>query len=138
MKFSVFQVSRKGGRQMNEDRMGYCYTRSSAIFFFFFRMGAHPQGQVAVQRAIQTLSTLFQREAQPIVADVAAFLESAAIAAHRQILRYAVERGMSDMPRTTVVVALIQEGVANWMHCGDSRLYHVRQDELLCRTRDHS
>jgi serine/threonine protein phosphatase PrpC len=138
MKFSVFQVSRKGGRQINEDRMGYCYTRSSAIFLLADGMGGHPQGEVAAQLAIQTISTLFQREAQPVVADVAAFLESAAIAAHRQILRYAVERGMSDMPRTTVVAALIQEGVVSWMHCGDSRLYHVRQNELLCRTRDHS
>jgi hypothetical protein len=27
MRFSVYQVSRKGGREKNEDRMGYCYTR---------------------------------------------------------------------------------------------------------------
>ena len=32
MKFSVFQVSRKGGREKNEDRMGYCYTRESGLF----------------------------------------------------------------------------------------------------------
>jgi hypothetical protein len=30
MKFSVFQLSRRGGREKNEDRMGYCYTRESA------------------------------------------------------------------------------------------------------------
>jgi serine/threonine protein phosphatase PrpC len=138
MKFSVFQVSRKGGRQKNEDRMGYCYTRSSAIFLLADGMGGHPQGEVAAQLAIQTISTLFQRDAQPVVSDVAAFLDSAALTAHRQILRYAVEKGMSDMPRTTVVVALVQEGAVTWMHCGDSRIYHVRQDDLLCRTRDHS
>ncbi len=138
MKFSVFQVSRKGGRQKNEDRMGYCYTRSSAIFLLADGMGGHPQGEVAAQLAIQTISSLFQREAQPFVADVAAFLDSAAITAHRQILRYAVEKGMSDMPRTTVVVALVQDGSVTSMHCGDSRLYHVRQEELLSRTRDHS
>ena len=28
MKFSVFQISRRGGREKNEDRMGYCYTRA--------------------------------------------------------------------------------------------------------------
>ena len=32
MKFSVFQISRKGGRPRNEDRMGYCYTRDAALF----------------------------------------------------------------------------------------------------------
>lgn len=32
MKFSIFQVSRKGGRVKNEDRMGYCYTAESSLF----------------------------------------------------------------------------------------------------------
>ena len=45
MKFSVFQVSRKGGRQINEDRMGYCYTRSSAIFLLADGMGDIRKGR---------------------------------------------------------------------------------------------
>ena len=32
MQFSVYQVSRKGGREKNEDRMGYCYTRDAGLF----------------------------------------------------------------------------------------------------------
>ena len=32
MRFSVYQVSRKGGREKNEDRVGYCYTRESGLF----------------------------------------------------------------------------------------------------------
>jgi serine/threonine protein phosphatase PrpC len=28
--------------------------------------------------------------------------------------------------------------VATWVHCGDSRLYFVRNGELMARTRDHS
>lgn len=138
MKFSVFQVSRKGGREKNEDRMGYCYTRESALFLLADGMGGHPQGEVAAQMAIQTISALFQKEARPQVNDVAGFLEIAAMESHRQILRYAVEKGMMDMPRTTIVAALVQAGTVTWMHCGDSRLYFVRQDELLSRTRDHS
>ncbi|HMN56717.1 MAG TPA: serine/threonine-protein phosphatase, partial [Ottowia sp.] len=29
MKFSIFQLSRIGGREKNEDRMGYSYTRDA-------------------------------------------------------------------------------------------------------------
>ena len=43
MKFSVFQVSRKGGRLKNEDRMGYCYTRDSGLFALADGMGGHPE-----------------------------------------------------------------------------------------------
>ena len=39
MKFSVFQISRKGGRENNEDRMGYCYTRASGLFVLADGMG---------------------------------------------------------------------------------------------------
>ena len=31
MRFSVYQVSRKGGREKNEDRMGYCYSRDAGL-----------------------------------------------------------------------------------------------------------
>lgn len=138
MKFSVFQVSRKGGREKNEDRMGYSYTRESGIFLLADGMGGHPEGEVAAQIALQTISAMFQNEARPVVPDAAAFLEAAAMAAHRQILRYAIEQGLLDTPRTTIVAAVVQAGGITWMHCGDSRLYFVRRDELLTRTRDHS
>jgi serine/threonine protein phosphatase PrpC len=138
MKFSVFQVSRKGGREKNEDRMGYCYTRESGLFLLADGMGGHPEGEVAAQLALQTISALYQKEARPVVKDVTEFLSTSLMAAHHQIIRYASERGMLDTPRTTLVAAIVQAGQATWVHCGDSRLYVVRDGELLTRTRDHS
>ncbi len=138
MKFSVFQTSRRGGREKNEDRMGYCYTRGSGIFLLADGMGGHPEGEVAAQLALQAMSALYQKSAKPDIADVATFLHDAVMAAHHQILKYATEKGMTDTPRTTIVAALLQAGSASWVHCGDSRLYFVRDGELIARTRDHS
>jgi serine/threonine protein phosphatase PrpC len=138
MKFSVFQISRRGGREKNEDRMGYCYTRESGLFVLADGMGGHPDGEVAAQLALQTISALYQREAKPVVDDVHEFLSSSLMAAHHQIIRYASEKGMLDTPRTTLVTAIVQGTSATWVHCGDSRLYIVRNGELLTRTRDHS
>ena len=138
MKFSVFQVSRRGGRDTNEDRMGYSYTRGSGIFLLADGMGGHPEGEVAAQLALQAMSSAYQKEAKPDIKDVPGFLSAAVMAAHRQILRYAIDRGMADTPRTTVVAVLLQGGSATWVYCGDSRLYLVRDGELLARTRDHS
>jgi serine/threonine protein phosphatase PrpC len=138
MKFSVFQISRKGGREKNEDRMGYCYTRESGLFVLADGMGGHPDGEVAAQLALQTVSALYQKEARPIVANVTEFLSTSLMAAHHQIIRYAGEKGMLDTPRTTLVAAIVQGTSATWVHCGDSRLYVVRDGELLTRTRDHS
>jgi serine/threonine protein phosphatase PrpC len=138
MKFSVFQISRKGGREKNEDRMGYCYTRESGLFVLADGMGGHPEGEVAAQLALQTISALYQKEARPIVNDVAEFLATSLMGAHHQIIRYASEKGMLDTPRTTLVAAILQGSYATWVHCGDSRLYVVRHGQMLTRTRDHS
>ncbi len=138
MKFSVFQISRKGGREKNEDRMGYCYTNSSGLFLLADGMGGHPEGEVAAQLALQSISALYQKEAKPELPDVKGFFNAAIMAAHRHILRYAADSGLNDTPRTTLVAAVVQGGVAHWVHCGDSRLYFVRDGELLARTRDHS
>jgi PPM family protein phosphatase len=138
VRFNVYQVSRKGGRQKNEDRMGYCYTRSAGLFALADGMGGHPEGEVASQLALQTLSALFQRDAKPTLKDPLRFLQDAVLAGHQQLLRYATERALMDTPRTTLVACLLQGQSAYWAHCGDSRLYLVRGDKLLTRTRDHS
>ncbi|MBH1958375.1 MAG: serine/threonine-protein phosphatase [Burkholderiales bacterium] len=138
MKFSVFQLSRIGGRAMNEDRMGYCYTRESGLFVLADGMGGHPEGEVAAQLALDTITALYQKEAKPVVQDPAEFLSNALLAAHHRIIRHASQKGMLDTPRTTLVAAVVQGASATWVHCGDSRLYVVRDGKLLLRTRDHS
>ena len=138
MKFSVYQVSRRGGRPKNEDRMGYCYTRSSGLFALADGMGGHPEGEVASQLALQTLSAMFQRDAKPVLADPLRFLQDAVLAGHHQLLRYATDKALLDTPRTTIVACVLQGNSAYWAHCGDSRLYLLRGEKLLARTRDHS
>jgi serine/threonine protein phosphatase PrpC len=138
MQFTVYQVSRKGGREKNEDRMGYCYTRDSGLFALADGMGGHPEGEVASQLALQTLAAMFQRDAKPTLKEPMRFLHEAIIAGHHQLLRYATQRALIDTPRTTVVACLLQGNAAYWAHCGDSRLYLVRGDKLIARTRDHS
>ena len=138
MRFSVYQVSRKGGREKNEDRMGYCYTRDAGLFALADGMGGHPEGEVASQLALQTLAAMFQRDCKPTLPDPLRFLHDAIIAGHHQLLRYATQRALIDTPRTTVVACLLQGKAAYWAHCGDSRLYLVRGEKLIARTRDHS
>jgi PPM family protein phosphatase len=138
MRFSVYQISRKGGREKNEDRMGYCYTRDAGLFALADGMGGHPEGEVASQLALQTMAALFQRDCKPKLADPLRFLHESIIAGHHQLLRYATQKALIDTPRTTLVACLLQGNQAYWAHCGDSRLYWVRGDKLIARTRDHS
>ncbi|NIC42688.1 PP2C family serine/threonine-protein phosphatase [Aquabacterium sp. A08] len=138
MKFSVYQVSRQGGRPLNEDRLGYTYTRGAVLLVLADGMGGHPEGEKAAEIAVQAFTRAFRAQAQPTLADPRAFLEATVLAASQAIADYARAAAMPDNPRTTAVAAVLQDGQLTALHSGDSRLYWVRQGRLLARTRDHT
>ena len=138
MQFSVYQESRIGGRKTNQDRMGYIYTRDSLLLLLADGMGGHVRGEMAAAISLQTIANLFQQNANPYIRKPEAFLEEAFMVAHREIQRYAYNNLLPETPRTTIVACLIQHGNAVWAHCGDSRLYWLRNGEILARTQDHS
>jgi protein phosphatase len=138
MQFSVYQQSHIGGRKVNQDRMGYCFTRDALLLVLADGMGGHLRGELAASIATQVLSSQFQQQATPYVKKPERFLEEALLQAHREIVHYALANNLPDTPRTTVVACLVQHNTAVWAHCGDSRLYWMRGSQLLARTRDHS
>jgi protein phosphatase len=138
MQFSVYQQSHIGGRKVNQDRMGYSYTREALLLVLADGMGGHQRGEVAASIALQTMSTLFRSQATPYVKKPERFLEEAFEQAHHEIQRYGREHKLPDNPRTTIVACLVQHNHAVWAHCGDSRLYWLRRGQILARTRDHS
>lgn len=138
MRFSVFQDSQIGARATNQDRMGYCYTSDSLLLLLADGMGGHLQGEVAATLALQTMGALFQERAQPAIDYPLQFLDDLIFASHHELHRYRAVNRLPDAPRTTIVACLIQHGHAWWVHCGDSRLYWLRNGLILARTRDHS
>lgn len=138
MRFSVYQESHIGGRKNNQDRMGYSFTRDALLLLLADGMGGHIQGEMAATIALQTIGSLFQQNATPYVRKPERFLEDSFFAAHREIHRYRAINNLPETPRTTIVGCLIQHNSAYWAHCGDSRLYWMRQGQILARTRDHS
>lgn len=138
MKFSVYQLSHKGGRPLNEDRLGYSYTRDAALLVLADGMGGHPDGERAAELAVHTFNQRFLAAARPALADVPAFLVHTLHAANQAIVDYAARQGLDDNPRTTLVAALLQDNRLHAIHVGDSRLYWVRNSRVLGRTRDHS
>jgi protein phosphatase len=138
MQFSVYQQSHIGGRKLNQDRMGYLYTRDALLLVLADGMGGHQRGEVAATIALQSIATRFKAQATPYVRKPERFLEEALRQAHDDIMRYTRDKAMPDSPRTTIVACLVQHNSAVWAHCGDSRLYWLRRGQILGRTRDHS
>ena len=138
MKFTIFQNSRQGPRQYNQDRLAYSYSKDALLLVVADGMGGHRHGEIAAQLAVTTMTDAFQRLAMPMLSSPAKFLIDHMQQIHDMIDQLTQERELVEAPRTTIVAAVVQRGVLYCAHVGDSRLYHFRDGHLLYRTEDHS
>jgi serine/threonine protein phosphatase PrpC len=138
MRFTIFQDSRQGDRTGNEDRVGYSYSRDVLLMTIADGMGGHQDGEVAAELAITEITRRFQHEARNKLRKPSDFLVSAIQSAHRAIVSHAVAHNLLECPRTTIVACIVQNGSACWAHAGDSRLYVIRNGQLVAATQDHS
>jgi serine/threonine protein phosphatase PrpC len=138
MKFTIFQNSRQGPRQYNQDRLAYSYSKDALLLVVADGMGGHRHGEIAAQLAVTTMTDAFQRLAVPMLSSPAKFLIDHMQQIHDMIDQLTQERELVESPRTTIVAAVVQRGVLYCAHVGDSRLYHFRDGHLLYRTEDHS
>jgi len=98
-------------------------------------MGGHTGGALAAQQVIHTArNNLEQFSARNESAEI--LLGSSLNEAHMLIKasRFINEKD----PHSTAVMMLLQPGKVSWAHCGDSRLYRFRGDQVSFRTTDHS
>ena len=98
-------------------------------------MGGHTGGVLAAQQVIHTArNNLDHFSARTESAGV--MLEASINEAHMMIKasRFINEKD----PHSTAVMLLLQPGKVSWAHCGDSRLYRFRGDQLFFRSTDHS
>lgn len=137
MNFSIHQASAIGDRKFNQDRVAYAYGRGALLLVLADGMGGHLLGEVAAAIAIETFIDAFNPQAGTSIADPDAFLTDTMHLAHQRIMALPQPKTHS-FPGTTCVAAVIQNGIMYWGHAGDSRLYLLRQEEVLFKTRDHS
>ena len=138
MKYAIFQDTRIGKRAYQQDRLGRWHTGESLLLVIADGMGGHANGDIAAQVAVDCLASAFRALAKPRIPDPDQFLTQGISRAHAMIVHQAQRQGLAELPRTTVVACLVQDGYAWWSFVGDSRLYVVRDGRILARTRDHT
>ncbi len=138
-------ITLTGRRSNNEDAM----LDASALGLFAVAdgVGGYDGGEVASRLTVTTLARFIEdnrRDPQgtwPIKEQRSRpyeenLLAAAAVAAHREILSQ--KEGKLAQMGSTVVAALLTGAHLTVMHCGDSRLYRLRDGAVAALTRDHS
>ena len=137
MQIEYAKVSALGDRQDNQDRAAVVVSEEAALMLVFDGMGGHSDGAKAAETGIKVVQDMFMNAPQPIF-DPQGFLYMALSKAHDEVVVLGTDLDVDFRPRATCAVCLVQEGRAYWAHIGDSRIYQVREQKVLTRSRDHS
>ena len=130
-------LSLVGHRDDNQDRVGVAAGEHAALVVAVDGMGGHSDGARAAETALASLTANFWQQQQPLF-DPLGFLHLALGKAHEDVVALGKVLPLDQRPRATCAVVLVQEGAAYWAHVGDSRVYKIRNGEVIARTRDHS
>ena len=137
MQIEYAKASALGDRKDNQDRAAVVASDNAALMLVFDGMGGHSDGALAAETGMQVVMGLFQAATQPIF-DPQGFLYMALSRAHDKVVTIGMDVAVDHRPRATCALCLVQEGGTYWAHIGDSRIYQVRDGNVLTRSRDHS
>jgi PPM family protein phosphatase len=125
----------------NEDRIWHAHALSDELLkrkgylsILADGVGGYNAGDVASQLAVETISRRYYEDE---ASDIPVALEHALTAANAIIYERAQQPGCEDMA-TTVVAAVVHDGVLTIAHVGDSRAYLLHAGELRVLTQDHT
>ena len=137
MQVEYAKVSALGDRQDNQDRGAIVVADNAAMLLVFDGMGGHSDGARAAETALKVVQDMFTSTPLPVL-DPQGFLYGALARAHDAVVALGREVAVDFRPRATCAICLVQEEGSFWAHIGDSRIYQVRSNKVLKRSRDHS
>lgn len=128
-------VTEIGGKEKNEDAVRVFINQPLATYGFVLAdgLGGHGNGDVASNFVSDCIGAAIENTDS----FGGVFLDQCFDTAQDMLMDEKESKGLNSI-KTTLVMLLITDGVAQWGHVGDSRLYHFRDGKLIERTFDHS
>ena len=126
-------IHQKGKRENNEDFLKTLPSQN--IFMVCDGVGGSSKGEVASELACDTFEIFFSNNASPLSHEV---VNNALLFTEEAFENYIAQNPDSKGMATTLTFVGFYNNKAICSHCGDSRIYHVRDGNILFKTKDHS
>lgn len=128
-------VSEIGEKEHNEDAVRVFMNTALKTYAFVVAdgLGGHGNGDIASNYVADCVGAMVENTSN--ISGV--FLDDCFITAQEMLMEEKEIQGLESI-KTTMVMLVITDNIAQWGHVGDSRLYHFRDGKLLSRTLDHS
>jgi PPM family protein phosphatase len=129
-------LSRRGGRNYNEDACGHWHSEHHVCCVVADGAGGHGGGDQASKLAVQDILSTYAAAPDGTPEAIRGMIARA----DRTIIEHRADAAKLQNMHSTVVAMFIDldRNAAAWGHCGDSRLYVFRAGRVALRTRDHS
>jgi PPM family protein phosphatase len=138
-RLSASTGTHKGDREYQQDQLillSHPRAKGCVLVVVADGMGGLSGGRKASDQVMLTAHQLFERY-DPVNDDPREALKQLATEAHTVIRLTAISA--EEEPHSTIAAFLLNPGGGcDWMHSGDSRIYHFRGNKLIKRTLDHS
>ena len=116
-------------KEKNEDALGFVRDQGSHMFVVCDGVGGLPNGSFASKKAVQSIIKQFS------------ISPNSSKARLRDAVDYGQKAVFSLNPKplgTTMVACVIEKMYVYSAWCGDSRIYHIRNKEILWHSYDHN
>jgi len=134
MTFLNAVISKAGGRSYNQDSHGMQQHNGTFCCVVADGLGGHHGGGIASMLAVDSIIQSFHADTDLSPMALGKHFEKA----QAEIIRHQRENEELSALRTTAVILIANHHSAIWGHIGDTRLYHVRDNRIRSRTKDHS
>ncbi|KAF0811563.1 Serine/threonine phosphatase stp [Andreprevotia sp. IGB-42] len=137
LKLTTAQCTYAGSRASNEDALGLRIRDQDACFVLSDGVGGERGGGYAARLAVHGVLKQFENRQQTPLAELA----HNSVASAQSLIIADQQRNPDRATMAATLIGLFidrSHGFAQWVHAGDSRLYHFRRGALLQRTQDHS
>ncbi len=128
-----------GKRDNNEDCI-YPFlqqaTANDQLFVVCDGVGGQDKGEVASELACKSFANFFNINKQEAITED--LMKSSFSYTENAFDEYFVENAQAKGMATTVVMAYLHEKGISVGYCGDSRLYQIRNKEIIFQTQDHT
>lgn len=94
-------------------------------------MGGKPGGEVASSTSLDTVEKTFLSEPSISMSELFSRVQN-------RISEESLKKPEFEKMATTLTVCIIEKGIARIGHVGDSRLYHLRDEGIISKTKDQT
>lgn len=127
-------LSKPGERSHNEDYADMARRGDSYCFVLADGLGGHGGGEEASKLTASYILNDFKEKGEVSQE----YLKRCFQESQELLIKEQIRQNRVNEMKTTLVVLLVGEGLLQWGHIGDSRLYYFQNKKFKQRTLDHS